>query len=176
MLIVVFLHFIFVSSFQFWSSFLFWSSFFCCSSFVFFLHSFAFRHHSSPFCGLSSGFILINPFYTFSPAHHRVIRDAFIFNHFVIFLPRAPRFWVGIFYPQAIFALRSFTDILPKFIKTSLGAGSSSLRFAGLYTDPQNTGPTHLFLWFTVIHNRHYQNNSFLNSIINYRELLVVKV
>ena len=54
----------------------------------------------------------LDPFCTFSPAHRRVICDTFIFNHSVIFLPRALRFWVGIFYPQAFFTLRSFTDIL----------------------------------------------------------------
>ena len=40
----------------------------------------------------------LDPFCTFSPAHHRVIRDTFIFNYSVIFLPRALWFWVGIFY------------------------------------------------------------------------------
>ena len=34
----------------------------------------------------------LHPFYTFSPAHRRVICDTFIFNHSVIFLPRALRF------------------------------------------------------------------------------------
>ena len=29
----------------------------------------------------------LHPFYTFSPAHRRVIRNTFIFNHSVIFLP-----------------------------------------------------------------------------------------
>ena len=48
-----------------------------------------------------------------------------------------------IFYPQAFFTLCSFSTILsqPTFIKVSLGAGSSSLNFAGLYVDPQNTDP-----------------------------------
>ena len=32
------------------------------------------------------------PFCTFSPVHRRVIRDTFIFNYFVIFLPLALRF------------------------------------------------------------------------------------
>ena len=47
------------------------------------------------------------------------------------------------FYPQAFFTLCSFSTILsqPTFIKVSLGAGSSSLNFAGLYVDPQNTDP-----------------------------------
>ena len=56
-----------------------------------------------------------------------------------------------------------------------LGACSSPLRFAGLHTDPRNTGPAHLFVWFTVIHNLHIQKNSFLNSVKYYHELLVVK-
>ena len=51
------------------------------------------------------------PFYNFSPAHPRVIRDTFIFLT-IPFFPRALRPWVGIFYPQACFTLRSFTDIL----------------------------------------------------------------
>ena len=50
----------------------------------------------------------LDPFCAFSPAHCRVIRNTFIFNYSVIFLPRALRFWVGIFYPQAFFTLRSF--------------------------------------------------------------------
>ena len=74
---------------------------------------------------------------------------------FCFHLPRALRFWVGIFYPQAFFTLRFFATFLaqPTFIKASLGVGSSSLKFAGLHTDPGNADPTHLFVWFTVIHN-----------------------
>ena len=34
----------------------------------------------------------------------------------------------------------------PAFIKVSLGAGSSSLKFEGLHTDPRNTDPAHLFV------------------------------
>ena len=109
----------------------------------------------------------LHPFYTFSPAHCRVIRDTFIFNHFVIFLPRALRFWVDIFYPPAFSTLRSFTDILPAFIKASLGAGSSSLKFAELHTNNlQNTDPAHQFVLFTVILIFQIQNDSVLNSTI----------
>ena len=54
----------------------------------------------------------------------------------------------------------------PAFIKTSLGAGSFSLKFAGLHTDPRNIDPAHLFVWFTVIHKLHIQNDSVLNSTI----------
>ena len=94
------------------------------------------------------------PFYTFSSAHCRVICDTFICST-ILFLPRALRPWVGIFYPQAFYTLGSFPTSLaqPAFIKASLGAGSSSLKFAGLHTDLRNTDPAQLFVWFTVIHN-----------------------
>ena len=112
----------------------------------------------------------------FSRAHCRVIHDTFIFNHSVIFLLGALRFWDGIFYPQVFFALCSFITILLVFIKAFLGASSSSLKFAGLHTDPWNTDLTRLFVWFTVIHSLNIQNNSVLNSTKYYHELLVVKV
>ena len=76
----------------------------------------------------------------------------------------------------AFFTLCSFINILSAFLKASLGAGSSSLTFAGLHTDPRNAGLAHLFVWFTVFHNLHIQNDSFLNSTKYYHELLVVKV
>ena len=44
----------------------------CCSSFI------AFRRHPSLFREISPGFYTHFPFYTFSPAHRRVIRDIFI--------------------------------------------------------------------------------------------------
>ena len=44
----------------------------------------------------------LDPFFTFCPAYRRVICDTFIFNHSVIFLPRALRFWVGIFYLELL--------------------------------------------------------------------------
>ena len=142
---------------------------------MFFIHI-CFSTSSLTLLWTIAGFL--HPFCTFCPAHRRVIRNTFIFNHFVIFLPRALGFWVGIVYPQASFTLCSFPKFLaqPAFIKASLGAGSYSLKFAGLHTDPQNTDPAHLFVWFTVIHNLHIQNDSVLNSTIYYHELLVVKV
>ena len=100
------------------------------------------------------------------------------FNCFCFFrLPRALRFWVGIFCPQVFFTLRSFPTFFtqPAIIEASLGAGSSSLKFAGLHADLWNTGPAHLFVWFTAIHNLDIQKNSFLNCTKYYHELLVVK-
>ena len=67
---------------------------------MFFIHIF-FSTSSLTLPWTITGFL--HPFYTFSPAYRRVIRDTFIFNHSVIFLPRVLRFWVGIFYPQAFF-------------------------------------------------------------------------
>ena len=116
-----------------------------------------------------SGFL--HPFYTSSPAHRRAICDTFIFNHSVIFLPRALRFWEGIFYPQAFFTLRSFPTFWHNLLLSRL-----PWQPAVIHTDPRNTDPAHLFVWFTVIHNLHIQNDSVLNSTIYYHELLVVKV
>ena len=92
-------------------------------------------------------------------------------------LPQAQRFWVGIFYPQAFFTLRSCLTFLaqPAFIKASLGAANYSLKFAGFHTDPQNTDPVHLFVWFIVIHNLLYILNLCLCMSILQKFLVVVK-
>ena len=149
----------------------------CCSSFLLLLFIHCFSTSSLTLLWTIAGFL--HSFYTFSPAHHRVIHDIFILtfprSSFTV-LPQVLRFWVGIFYPQAFFTLRSFTDILPALIKAFLVAGSSSLNFAGLHTDPRNTDPAHLFVWLTVIHNLHTQHDLFLNSTKHYHESLVVKV
>ena len=106
----------------------------------------------------------LHSFYTFGPAHNRVICDTLISNYSIIFLPQALRFWVGIFYSQPFFTLCFFLTFLaqPAFIKTSLVVGSLSLKFAGLHTDPRNTEPAYLFVWFTVIHNPLYILNLYL--------------
>ena len=92
-LLLLHLHFIFVYlHFHFWSSF------------VDVLHS-----HLLLLLDYRRVFTPI--LYTFSSAHRRIIRNTFIFNYSVIFLPRTLRFWVAIFYPQAFFTLRSFTNI-----------------------------------------------------------------
>ena len=115
---------------------------FCCFSFVDVLHSHFFSTSSLTLPWTIAR--ILDPFCTFSPAHRRVIHETFIFNHSVIFLPRALRFSVGVFYAQASFTLLSFLTFLaqPAFIKASLGAGSYSSKFAG----PQNIHPAHLFV------------------------------
>ena len=79
----------------------------------------------------------------------------YFWKPFLFHLPRALRFWVGIFYPQALFTLCSFPTFWHNLLSSrlSLGAGSYSFKLAGLYTDPWNTDLAHLFVWFTVIHN-----------------------
>ena len=113
--------------------------------------------------------LVFTPILYFQPSPSKSDSLHFHFNLSEIFflsftiLSRGLRFWVGIFYPKMFFTLRSFTDILPAFIKASVGAGSSSFKFSRLHTDPRSTDPAHLFVWLTVIHN-HIQKNSFLNS------------
>ena len=143
-----------------------------CSSFTF-----SFRHHLSPFRGLSPGFythfiLSAQPIAEWSTTLHFNLSEIFFHSFTASATVLSGHFLTH----RRFFMLRSFTDILPAFIKASLGAGSSSLKFAGLHTDPQNTDPAHLFVWFTVIHNLHIQNDSVLNSTIYYHELLVVKV
>ena len=144
----------------------------CCSSLI------AFWRELSPFREL------LQAFYThlyFQPSSLQGrIRGTLILTFPVpsfIVSPRALLFWVGIFYPQAFFTLRSFPTFLPQpaFIKVSLRGGNSSLKFAWIHADPRNTDPAHLFVWFTAIRNLDIQKNSYLNGTKYYDKLLVVK-
>ena len=83
---------------------------------------------------------------------------------FLFHQPRALRFLEDIFNPQAFFTLHCFPIFLaqPAFIKASLGAGSYSLKFAGLHTHLSNIDPVHLFVWFIVIYNLLYILNLYL--------------
>ena len=156
----LYLHFILASSYHFWSSFC------CCSSFVVFLHSFAFRHHPSPFRGPSPDS------YTHLLLSAQHIAEWFTALSFSTITGSSYRKRYG--FEWAFFTHRRFLPYTssptflaqPAFMKASLGAGSSSLKFAGLHTDPRNTDPAYLFVWFTVIHNLHIQNDSFLNSTL----------
>ena len=64
----------------------------------------------------------LHPFYTFSPAHHRVIHDTFILTFlgpsFTV-LPRVLRIWESFFYYHVFFTLHSF----PTFGRTCLFQG-----------------------------------------------------
>ena len=122
------------------------------------LFAFSFQHHPWTIARF------LDPFCTFSPAHRRVICDTFIFNHSVIFLPRALRFWVGIFYPQAIFTLRSFPTFLAHsrhFGTTCFYQGFAGSRqlLSGKLRDfilILKTQIRSIWLWFTVTHNLLY--------------------
>ena len=98
----------------------------CCFSFIFICRCFSFS-----WCRV---FIWFPGYFTMSLALHPGFSDPWRWTSdpdffrlpFLFHLPRALRFWVGIFYPQAFFTLRSFPTFLeqPAFIKVSLGAGS----------------------------------------------------
>ena len=164
----------FLSSFHFWSSFIFdlhfifVSSFCCCSSFVDVLHShllFDIILHPSVDYRLVFTLIL---YFQSSPSqndsqyfHFQLFGDLLTLSatvlsgHFLL---------TGAFYLTLIHQHFWLNLRLPR--PPSLRAASSSLKCAGQHTDPWNTDPAHLFVWFTVIHKLHIQNNSYLNSTI----------
>ena len=164
MLVVVDLHFIFDLHFVVVSSFLFWSSFCCCTSFITVLHShLLFEHHPSPFRGLSPGFC------TYFILSAQPIAGWFATLSFSIISLSSYRrrygFQWAFFTHRRLFTLRFFTDIFNLHLLRP-PPGSSSFRFAGLHADPGNTDPARLFVWFTLIHTFHTQNDSVLNSTI----------
>ena len=164
-----------------WLSFHFWSSFCYCSSFVNVLHS-HFLFDIITFRGLSPGFYT-HLILSVQPIAEWFATLSFSAILFVIFLPRALWFWVGIFYPQAFFTLRSFPTFLafPTFWHNLLLSrfhwelAVTFLKVAGLHTDPRNTDPAHLFVWLTVIHNLLYNLDLYLYMSILQKLLLVVK-
>ena len=149
---------------------LFFASFLCLH-FIFDLHFVVVLHLSMFFihtCFSSSSLTLpwtiagfLHPFYTFSPAHRRVIRDTFIFNHSVIFRSSAT-ILSGNCLPTVVFYLKLLHRHWPALIKASLGAGSSSLKFAGLHTDPRNTDPAHLLVWSRTLYKKDWLHLMFL--------------
>ena len=133
--------FIFVLHFVVLSSFHFSSSFYCCSSFFDVLHSHLLldiiTHPSVDYRRV------LTPILYFQPSPSQSDSRLFHFQPFLYLLTTSARVLGGIFYPQVFFTLRSFTNILATLIKASLAGGRSSLRFAGLDTDPQNRpGPS----------------------------------
>ena len=154
-------------------------SFWCVSSFVDVLHFLVVLLHSLP------------GYFTMSPALHSGFSGpwrppptlsstptptTFDCLFFFIYRERYGFEWT-FFTHRRFFILRSFPTFFaqPAFIKASLGAGSYSLKFAELHTDPRNTDPAHLFVWFTVIHNLLYILNLYLYMSILQKFLLVVK-
>ena len=140
-----------------------WPSFCCCySSLVNVLHSqFLFDISPRPSVDYRQVF---RPTLWFQPSPSQSDSWHFHFQPFRYLLTASAMVLSGHFLTTGIFYLTLFPDILaqPAFIKASLGAGSYSLKFAGLHTDSGNTDPAHLFLWFTVIYNLLYILNLYL--------------
>ena len=69
------------------------------------------------------------------------------------------------FLPTGVFYLTLLPDIFGTFLtfwhnlllsRFHWESAVTFLKVAGLHTDPRNTDPAHLFVWFTVIHNLLY--------------------
>ena len=103
----------------------------------------AFGHHSSPFHGLSPGFL--HPILYSQPSPLQSDSRHFrLFNHSVLAASAAAL--SGHFLPIGIFLPYALSQHFWHFIKASLGASSYSFKFSGLHTDPQNTDPAHLLV------------------------------
>ena len=98
----------------------------------------------------------LDPFCTFSSAHRRVIHDTFIFQPFRYLLTASATVLSGHFLPTGVFY--SFPTFWHNLLLSRFRwePAVTFLKVAGLHTDPRNTDPAHLFVWFTVIHNLLY--------------------
>ena len=139
-----------------------WSSFCCCySSFVDVLHSnFLFDiipHASVDYCLVFRPILYFHP----SPSHS----DS-RYSHFLTIPLSSYRERYG--FEWAFFTHTLLSDIFGTtcfyFLKV---AGILFLDFIpGLHTDPRNTDPAHLFVWFIVIHNLLYILDLYLSILI----------
>ena len=68
------------------------------------------------------------------------------------------------FLPTVVFTLHSFLTFWHNLLLSRFHwePAVTFLKVAGLHTDPWNTDPAHLFVWFTVIHNLLYILNLYL--------------
>ena len=147
-----------------------WSSFCCCySSFTSFVDVFHFAVVSSFYFQAT---LPCHRHSTSSELYPDYFRLPFLFH-----LLRALRFWQGIFYPQTFFTLRSFLTFWRNLLLSRFHwePAVTFLKVAGLHTDPRNTDPAHLFVWFTVIHNLLYILTLYSCISILQKLLLVVK-
>ena len=111
----------------------------------FFIHIFLFDVIPHPSVDYRRVFTLILYFQP-SPSHSDSRHFHFSTIPLVIFLPRALRSWVGIFYPQAFFTLCSFTSILtcvyqglPGSRQFFFEACRASYRSSKHWTDPESS-------------------------------------
>ena len=129
-------------------------SFCCCSSFILFFIFVVVLHFFASTSSLTlpwkiAGFL--HPFFTFSPAHRRVICSTFIFNLSEIFFhsfTASATVLGGHFHPQAFFTLRSFTYLLPAFVKSSPGSRQFFLEVcrASYWSSKHRPGPSAFFI------------------------------
>ena len=94
-------------------------------------------------------------FCTFSPAHHRVIRDTFIFQPFCYLLNASATVLSGHFLPTSVFYLMLLPDIFGTFpifwhnlllSRFHWDPATTFLKVAGLHNDLQNADSAHLFV------------------------------
>ena len=72
------------------------------------------------------------------------------FGYFCVALPGVLRIWECFFYFRRVLPYTLFRHLAQTaFIKTSLGAGNSSLKVAGPPVEVRNIDWTHLFVWIT---------------------------
>ena len=151
-------------------------SFLCCCIFILLLHLhlsiffilllfllIAFRCHHSPFRGLSLGFL--HHILYFQPSPSQSNSRHFHFSTIPSCPERYGLEW-AFFYPQAFLTLHSFTDILTCVNEGFPESHQFFLKVCWASSWSLKTDPAHLFIWFTVIHKLHIQNDSVLSSII----------
>ena len=147
-----------------------WSSFCCCySSFVNALHShFLFDIIPHPSMDYRQVF---RPILYFQPSPSQSDLRHFHFQPFRYLLTASATVLSGHFLPTGVFYLTLLPNIFGTFLtfwhnlllsRFHWEPAVTFLKVAGLHTDPRNTDPAHLFVWFTVIHNLLYILNLYL--------------
>ena len=141
-----------------------WSSFCCCySSFVDVLHShFLFNIIPHPSVDYRQVF---RPILYFQPSPSQSDLRHFHFQPFRYLSTANATVLSGHFLPTGVFYLTLLPNIFGTFLtfwhnlllsRFHWEPAVTFLKVAGLHTDPRNTDPAHLFVWFTVIHNLLY--------------------
>ena len=92
---------------------------------------------------------------------------------FLIYRKRYDFEW-GFFYPQTCFLPYAPSIFDSTCVYEGL-PGSRQFFLEVCMASYWSSKQTHLFVWFTAIHNLHIQKNLFLNSTIHYHEFFVVK-
>ena len=136
--------------------------------------SHCFRRHPSPFCGLSLEFL--HPILYFQPTPPQSdSRHFHFFSHSV--LAGALQLWVGIFYPQALFTLRSFADILTCVYQGFPGGWQFILEVwrASYWSSKDRLGPSVCLIHSNpqTSYSEQFSFKILLNFLIGYGEILI---